>query len=256
MSKVGETCSDIGPFAKNLLRSCDKLPRAKALLFNRWGAPADRDNSIMTYLTKLVDIIIPFLLGSFIMYVWFHFLDFIVPDVETCYWHNYAVTVMDLLLEYFTSVTGDYISMNTGRWLPVRRSGGPESCACTYTRSSGLYCTIGAFSSIITLLLYARLVFHRPPVPPLAIPNTYSTKTVAYECMDQKGSLAHCTKGRCNGRWKPPRAHHCSACGQCRLGFDHHCHFVGLWLCYVESTHSGRQGIVWRKKVGWCSLYS
>jgi len=28
-------------------------------------------------------------------------------------------------------------------------------------------------------------------------------------------------------RWKPPGTHHCSTCGVCRLGFDHHCPWLG-----------------------------
>ena len=35
-----------------------------------------------------------------------------------------------------------------------------------------------------------------------------------------------CYSGRCAGRWKPARTRHCSECGTCRAGFDHHCAFV------------------------------
>jgi hypothetical protein len=37
---------------------------------------------------------------------------------------------------------------------------------------------------------------------------------------------AFCKKHQCNGHWRPPKTHHCSICKVCRLGFDHHCHFV------------------------------
>ncbi|KAI0056048.1 zf-DHHC-domain-containing protein [Artomyces pyxidatus] len=53
-----------------------------------------------------------------------------------------------------------------------------------------------------------------------------STLTEPYECLSD-GSLDFCYKGNCNGLWKPPRSHHCSSCGVCRLGFDHHCPWIG-----------------------------
>jgi hypothetical protein len=40
------------------------------------------------------------------------------------------------------------------------------------------------------------------------------------------GMVNRCWKGKCRGRWKPARARHCSDCGVCRAGFDHHCPFV------------------------------
>ncbi|KAI9510524.1 hypothetical protein F5148DRAFT_572564 [Russula earlei] len=49
--------------------------------------------------------------------------------------------------------------------------------------------------------------------------------TEPYECRSD-GNLDFCVKDGCNLRWKPPGTHHCSTCGTCRIGFDHHCPWV------------------------------
>src|SRR5437588_11046332 len=64
--------------------------------------------------------------------------------------------------------------------------------------------------------------------------------TEPYECRPD-GSLVFCVKDNCRMRWKPPGTHHCSTCGVCRIGFDHHCPWVenscGSSPCCHPLTH-------------------
>ncbi|KAF7356887.1 Palmitoyltransferase [Mycena venus] len=94
------------------------------------------------------------------------------------------------------------------------------------TISGGLY--LAAVFLLISLLgrTYASLITGRSThsTPRYPMPDK-DDLTEPYECTTSDGDLVTCAK--CSGAWKPPRTHHCSTCGVCRMEFDHHCPWVG-----------------------------
>ena len=85
---------------------------------------------------------------------------------------------------------------------------------------------------------------------PRTMPTTTTLK-VPFQCTDMEGKLNSCDRSgsECFGTWKPPRTHHCSTCGVCRRGFDHHCPWLSennMWfaeillLMYNPYTYLGR----------------
>jgi len=99
-------------------------------------------------------------------------------------------------------------------------------------------------------ILYLRLYFlpSSQSLPPRDLPLEIRTKVTTFECLSPAEAKAvriangddpervkgaegepmvnRCWRGKCGGGWKPARARHCSECGVCRAGFDHHCALV------------------------------
>ncbi|GMK54776.1 hypothetical protein CspeluHIS016_0113620 [Cutaneotrichosporon spelunceum] len=102
---------------------------------------------------------------------------------------------------------------------------------------------IATVTAVFLRLYLLPTRFAAAPLPPPAIshlevifevppPKDGTARLVTHVGADEAteadgGSLiVFCTSDQCGGRWKPPRTRHCSECGRCRLGFDHHCYFV------------------------------
>ncbi|CAK9785988.1 hypothetical protein CC85DRAFT_302479 [Cutaneotrichosporon oleaginosum] len=107
-----------------------------------------------------------------------------------------------------------------------------------YPRIAVVYRIVAAVLIATISTIFLRLYFlpSRFATPPPSPPPEISNLTTIFEVPppasaylvphDDERLINHCHSGSCNGRWKPPRARHCSECGRCRLGFDHHCLFV------------------------------
>jgi hypothetical protein len=135
-----------------------------------------------------------------------------------------------------------------GRQLVVSNS---MSLSSSHADRGGLY-QVGTYALLLpTSLLFLRLYLlpRSQSLPPRHPPDTIKRHQTIFECLSpdevkliriaahkagdqtsyQDGDevvVNRCYKGKCQGRWKPARARHCSECGVCRAGFDHHCAFV------------------------------
>ncbi|KAF8075035.1 DHHC palmitoyltransferase-domain-containing protein, partial [Lyophyllum atratum] len=93
---------------------------------------------------------------------------------------------------------------------------------------TGLYIVTVSMLLSTVAILYISLCRGRRShnVPCLPLPDK-SALSEPYQCINTEGDLPVCQKEDCKGAWKPPRTHHCSTCGVCRVGFDHHCPWLG-----------------------------
>ncbi|WWC64451.1 uncharacterized protein I303_107061 [Kwoniella dejecticola CBS 10117] len=105
-----------------------------------------------------------------------------------------------------------------------------------------IYTFLPSFLIIPTAVLYLRLYFLPPnqSVPPYDPPSSVQNQHIIFQCLppaeakvvrlanseehdDDDPLVERCYRGICGGRWKPARTRHCSMCGKCRAGWDHHC---------------------------------
>lgn len=99
--------------------------------------------------------------------------------------------------------------------------------------SSVLYIVATSLGIAVILLSYLKIVMSRFDdrflTTNLEAPSQLEL-SVPHECVNKEGDLGFCTKkgAPCYNKWKPPSAHHCSSCGVCQIGFDHHCPWVSI----------------------------
>ncbi|WWD19522.1 hypothetical protein CI109_103983 [Kwoniella shandongensis] len=121
-----------------------------------------------------------------------------------------------------------------------------------------IYSTLSSILLGTITIHYLRLYFlpSSQSVPPHDPPPSISTHLTIYECLSPSDAktirlnngesiegvediplVDRCWKGKCGGRWKPARTRHCSQCGLCRGGFDHHCPFFAncLTAAYIPT---------------------
>ncbi|KAK6909471.1 hypothetical protein I203_103490 [Kwoniella mangroviensis CBS 8507] len=119
----------------------------------------------------------------------------------------------------------------------------------TYRFISYFYLVFPTLSIFPITLLYIRLYFlpSSQSTPPFDPPPAIRNRHVIFQCLSPAEAKAvrladnvlhddddpmseRCYRGKCGGRWKPARARHCTLCGRCRAGWDHHCVFFANCL--------------------------
>ena len=82
--------------------------------------------------------------------------------------------------------------------------------------------------------------------PPPTAPQTTASASVQRKTTIVETNIGRETFTWCRSceLWRPPKSHHCSDCGHCVLGFDHHCPFVNN--CVGVRNHGYFMGFLGR----------
>lgn len=88
-----------------------------------------------------------------------------------------------------------------------------------------LLCIPHLVVGLLSFYLLGSTAFTDPGVIPRAISPFPTTAKDEFKAVD--GLWRYCVT--C-GVWRPPRAAHCTICGNCVVGFDHHCGVLGVCI--------------------------
>jgi palmitoyltransferase len=106
--------------------------------------------------------------------------------------------------------------------------------------------SLGLFLLINTFVNYGKAMFMDAGTPPFF--NDAKESELVDAAGEELGQAAPPKACKKCGRWKPPRAHHCSVCNRCVLKMDHHCPWINncvgfnnyrfflLFLLYLSSS--------------------
>lgn len=178
--------------------------------------PAPRYNSGWR-LGRLLSIVVPPLLGFFILYGWL----FASEYIREAFFHltlSILVYLKVILIITTCSVTVPYVCAT-------------HSTAICKNYAYAFHFLVG---TTFTFFLFLWLLPNSHSQPPSSLPRAIQCRLVAHEVITEDGGYPQCWQDSCQGRVIPPRARHCKDCRQCRLEFDHHCPWLG---CISRDTY-------------------